>query len=151
MKRETLCILLLGISLFAAPFPCLSQDASDPETPSDGVFIHLTSGPEKVHRTLMALRMAVAMSQEGKPVYLYCDVDAVQLVVKGAPDLKHEAFPSSLQLITDLAANGVTIAVSPACLKAAGFTPEDLLPEIRIASRSDFFQFTPGRILSLSY
>jgi hypothetical protein len=44
---------------------------------------------------------------------------------------------------------GVILVVYPQCLKAAGKTPDDLTPGIRIADKKQFFAFTKGKTLAL--
>jgi len=124
---------------------------AEESAPRDGAFIHLSAGPDKPHRVLMALKMAVVMAEGKKDVLVYCDIDAVQLLVKGAPDVKHNAFDSSTALLAKLAEMKVPVRACPSCLTAAGKTPEDLLPGIKTADRDEFFSFTKGRILTLDY
>lgn len=140
--------VLLPVAMFAAQFlPLYAQEVA----PNDGAFIHLSAGPDNPHRVLMALKMAVVMAEGKKDVLVYCDIDAVKLLVKGAPDVTHNAFDSSSALLAKLVAMKVPVRACPSCLKAAGKTPEDLLPAIQIANRDEFFSFTKGRILTLDY
>ena len=139
---------LLPLAILAALLlPLHAQESA----PRDGAFIHLSTGPDNPHRVLMALKMAVVMVEGKKDVLVYCDIDAVQLVVKGAPDVKHNAFDSSAALLDKLAEMKIPVRACPSCLKAAGKTPEDLLPGIKTADRDEFFSFTKGRILTLDY
>jgi predicted peroxiredoxin len=117
----------------------------------DGVFIHISSGAENPHRTLMALKMATVMAEGGKDVLVYFDIEAVKLLVEDAPEVTHEAFPSSKEILARLDEMNILIRACPSCLKAAGKTAEDLLPGIKIADRDEFFTFTKGRILTLDY
>lgn len=117
---------------------------------NDGVFIHLSHGPEEPQRVLMALKMADIMS-ETKDVILYLDIKAVFVVLKDAEDIKFKQFPSSLELINKLKENKVPIMVCPGCLQAADKTPEDVMEGILIADKDKFFNFTEGRILTIDY
>jgi len=99
----------------------------------------------------MALKMATVMADGQKDVLVYCDIDAVKLLVKGAPEVKHNAFPSAQELLAKLAEMKVPVRACPSCLKAAGKTSDDLLPGIQLADRAEFFSFTKGRILTLDY
>lgn len=141
-------LLLLPLAFIAAQLPPLHAEES---AARDGAFIHLGAGPDKPHRVLMALKMAVVMAEGKKDVLVYCDIEAVKLLVKGAPDVKHNAFDSSADLLAKLAEMGVPVRACPSCLKAAGKTAEDLLPGIKTADREEFFSFTKGRILTLDY
>jgi len=135
--------------VFLAAF-VLSLHAAEPD-PRDGAFIHLSAGPENPHRVLMALKMATVMAEGKKDVLVYCDIEAVKLLVKDAPVVKHAAFDSSAEMLAKLARMNVPVRACPSCLEAAGKSPEDLLPGIQTADREEFFSFTKGRILTLDY
>jgi predicted peroxiredoxin len=116
----------------------------------DGVFIHISHGPEDPHRVLMALRMAEMMSED-RDVLVYFDIKAVELVLKDAPDVKFREFPTAHAQIKKLGERKVTLVACPGCLKVAGKTAADLAPGVQIADKMTFFTFTKGRILSLDY
>lgn len=116
----------------------------------DGIFIHLSHGPEDPQRVLMALNMAKMMS-ETKNVLVYIDIKGVYTVLKDAEDIAFKEFPSSHQLLDSLKSNQVKVMVCPGCLKAAGKTPEDVMEWVKIADKESFFNFTDGRIISIDY
>ena len=140
--------LLLPVAILTVVLTALH--AQEPP-PRDGAFIHLSAGPDNPHRVLMALKMAVVMAEGKKDVLVYCDIDAVKLLVNGAPDVKHNAFDSSAALLAKLAEMKIPVRACPSCLQAAGKKPEDLLPGIKTADRDEFFSFTKGRILTIDY
>ena len=117
----------------------------------EGVFVHISKGPEDPHEVLMALKMAAIMREGGKDVLVYFDIDGVNAVVKDAPDITHEAFESSRTQIGRLIGAGAVLCACPSCLKAAGKTPDDLMPGVEPASRERLFNFTPGRVLAIDY
>lgn len=53
--------------------------------------------------------------------------------------------------MAELIEMGITIFACPGCLKAAGKTPADLMPGVKVADEDAFFSFTKGRILTLDY
>lgn len=114
----------------------------------DGVFIHLAD--DDTHAILMGLKMAQIMAED-KDVLVYVDVEAIPAVLKNSRDLKKAPFDSSHTAIRKLLKKGVTIMACPGCLKAAGKTPDQLMPGIKVAEKDAFFNFTKGRILSLDY
>ena len=123
---------------------------SDIASFKDGVFIHISKGPENPHAVLMALKMASLMSTD-RDVLVYVDLKGVEAVMKDAPDLTFPSFDSSGTQIAGLLAKGVPIYVCPGCLKALNRKPEDVIPGLRIAEKEAFFSFTKGRILTLDY
>ena len=130
---------------------CVPRATEQPaEPPRDGVFIHVSSGPDAPHRVLMALKMAEVMSAD-HDVLMYFDIRGVEVLVADAPDLTLEPFPSSREQIPKLLAAGVRISACPTCLQVAGKAPTDLMPGIEVASKDAFFDFTGGRILTLDY
>jgi len=126
------------------------SDAVKTEDVRDGIFIHLSRGTEDPHRVLMAFKMAEVMSSD-KDVLMYLDIEAVHLVVKGAPDVSKEGFPSSLEQIKKLTETGVIIQACPSCLKVAGFSEGDLMEGVVLANKEKFFNFTQGKILTIDY
>jgi predicted peroxiredoxin len=116
----------------------------------EGVFIHVSHGPEDPHRVLMALAMAEKMSTD-KNVLMYFDISGIEVLLADAADLTYSHFPSSRTQIDILLERGVGIYACPGCLKAADKTPEDLMEGIQVASKEAFFGFTDGRILTLDY
>ena len=161
MKRFALSlVMLIGMSSL---FGCIvintqkesktgftTSCAGEGEHVNDGVFVHLSSGPEDPHRALMALKMATLMA-ETRDVCVYVDIKGVNLLTKDAPVLQKEPFPSSHEMIMDLVAKGVPVMACPACLKAAGLSPDNLMPGIKVADKDTFFSFTDGRILTIDY
>ncbi len=118
--------------------------------PCDGVFIHISHGPEDPHRVLMALNMAVIMAAD-RDVLVYFDIAGIAVVLADAPDITFDGFPSSHTQLTRLQELEVPIFACPGCLKAAGKTPGDLAAGIQVAEKDAFFGFTDGRILTLDY
>ncbi len=116
----------------------------------DGMFIHITESYNDPHRVLMPLKMAVMMSKD-KDVLVYMDINAVELLVKGAKDLEHKDFDSFQTYLKQLIDSNVGVYACPTCLKVAGFKPEDLMDGVQIAQKDKFFNFTKGRIITLDY
>lgn len=128
----------------------IQMEEPAPPPPKDGVFIHISSGIENPHKVLMALSMALKMSAD-KDVYVYLDINAVNIVLNNSKSLEMPKFESSKIIIDKLIEKGVKVAVCPTCLEVANKTQFDLMKGIVLANKDDFFNFTQGRILSLSY
>jgi len=145
--------VLLALSIFIA-FGCAQAvppaQPSPVEPPRDGVFIHISHGPEDAHRVLMALKMAELMAAD-RDVLVYLDIHGIEVVVADAPDIEYSHFPSSHTQISRLLELGVPLFACPGCLKAADKEPGDLADGIQVAEKDAFFNFTDGRILTLDY
>ena len=162
--RTKICFLalaILGMVLTACNAPQgLDEDAvrkiveetlaAQQAEQKDGIFIHVTAGPDDPHRVLMPLQMAALMS-ESQDVMMYFDIDAVKVVVKDAADFTYAQFPSAQTQLKKLIEKGVPLYACPGCLEAAGYTPEDVMEGVQIAEKDKFFSFTKGRILTLDY
>lgn len=158
MKQSERTLALAVLTLIGAIFlactvgPQPEADKPDAaiEPPRDGVFIHISHGPEDAHRVLMALKMAEMMAAD-RDVLVYFDIQGVQVVLNDAPDLEFAQFPGSHAQTAKLVEMGIPLYACPGCLEAAGKTPEDLRPGIQAANKDAFFDFTDGRILTLDY
>lgn len=127
-----------------------TQYVPPPPPPKDGVFVHISSGLENPHKVLMGLTMALRMADD-HDVYVYMDINAVNVVLNSSKSLEMNKFEPSKILIDKILNKGVKIAVCPTCLEVANKTQYDLMKGIKLANKEDFFNFTQGRILTLDY
>ncbi len=116
----------------------------------DGVFIHISHGPEDAHRVAMGLKMATLMAED-KDVLVYFDINGIDVVTKNAEDITMPTFPSSKEALQELMEKNIPVYACPGCMKAKGVSPEDLMPRIKVAEKEAFFNFTKGRILTIDY
>jgi predicted peroxiredoxin len=142
-------IILFLIPTFLVLISCQSTPKIT-EKPRDGVFIHISSGPEDAHKVLMPLKMAEIMVMD-KDVLIYFDIKGVYVVLNDTLNVHHDGFTSSKEQLKLLIEKGVTIMACPTCLKVTGKTPEDLMSGVVVANKDKFFSFTEGRILTLDY
>ena len=140
-------LLLLATVLIVSTLGCTTTKTRQA---ADGVFIHIKSGPEQPHAVLMAMQMASIMAEE-RDALVYFDVDGIGVITHDAPNLSMAPFGSSHEALAKLIDMGVPVFACPGCLKAAGKTPDDLMPGVRVAEKDAFFDFTDGRILTLDY
>jgi len=101
--KKNLILLIMAAMAFTA---CTNQPAGIDEATvqrivnerlaaqPEGIFIHISAGPDDPHRVLMPLQMANMMA-EGRDVMVYFDINAVEVVLKEAADLSYRQFPSS--------------------------------------------------------
>lgn len=141
------CVMLAGLLI---PMACGQVVHAEDMIPRDGVFLHISHGVDKPQRVLMALHMAELMA-ESRDVLVYFDIKGIEVVVKDAPDLTFSHFPASKMQLAKLVEMGIGVYACPGCLKAAGRTPADLMPGVKVADKNAFFSFTKGRILTLDY
>jgi len=143
--KSKVAILILACGLLLP-----AGTASAAEAPRDGVFIHISHGPEDPHRVLMALSMASKMAAD-HDVLVYFDIKGIEVVLADAADIEYAQFPAAKAQLAALLAQKIKIMACPGCLQAAGKTPADLAPGIAVADKESFFGFTQGRILTLDY
>jgi len=128
-----------------------TSQAQQTESVREGVLVHITHGTDSPHGLLMALKMAVTMAEGKEDVLVYCDIEAVKVLVTGAKAVTMEGFPSSDELLNRLKELGVQVLACPTCMKIAHIEAKDLRPGVSVAQKDLFFSFTKGRILSLDY
>lgn len=147
MKKLSFFIL---IAVFVASCNVPEQTVIENEVERDGVFIHMTYGHENPHRVLMPLQMASMMAND-KDVLIYMDIDAVKLLTKDAEDVEYMHFTPLKESLANLLEMGVTVFACPGCMKAHGIEESDLMEGIQVAQKEKFFNFTNGKIVSLTY
>ncbi len=141
---------LLATFLLSLAFTFGAADTQADASVRDGAFIHISHGIDSPHRLLMALNMARMMAAD-HDVLIYFDIEGIDAVVQDAPDVSYAHFRSLHEQLAALKEKGVILMACPGCLQAAGKTPADLAEGIQLADRKQFFSFTKGRILSLTY
>ena len=148
MKRATTYLFSILLILFFVT--SIQAQEKDKLQEKEGLFLHITTSFDNPHRLLMPLKMATLMAQD-KSVLIYMDIEAVKILVKNSKDITHPEFESAHTYINKLLEMGVEIYACPTCLKVAGYKIEELMDGIKPANKDRFFNFTNGRILSLSY
>jgi predicted peroxiredoxin len=143
-------INLLIILSFFLVLSAIQAQEKDEQQDKEGMFLHISTSYDNPHRLLMPLKMATLMAQD-KAVLIYMDIEAVKILVKNSKDITHSEFESAHTYIKKLLEMGVEIYACPTCLKVAGYKTEDLMEGIKPAYKDRFFNFTKGRIISLSY
>lgn len=117
----------------------------------DGMLVHLSHGYDEPHRVSMAFMMADIVSEQGNPVLIYLDLEAVELAAPDAPDLSFKNFGSLNARIEELLERKVTIMVCPSCLTAAGMDLAKLREGFELASSETMMSFAYGRFVTLDY
>jgi predicted peroxiredoxin len=149
--KAVYAVILVGLAVVIFSLAQGKAQSTQSVAPSrDGVIVHISHGKDDPQRALMGLNMANMMSDD-HDVVVYFDIKAVELTLKDASDLTYrEIAPSGAELRT-LREKKIPMMVCPGCLKAAGKTPDDLAPDMRIADKNTFFTFTRGRIVTFDY
>lgn len=148
--RWRFVMVLLAGSGFLAGCGCCCGPLGGEDTP-EGLFVHISQGPDDPHRVLMALAMASIMQEAGRDVLVYFDIRGIEVVLEDSEDLTYKHFGSSRTRIAQLIEGGATVCACPGCLKAADKTADDLLPGVEVADKDRFYSFTKGRILTIDY
>ncbi len=156
--KKIILVLFLSTLLFSCSKETKHTSTSGSDVKSvtsadsvrDGLFVHITECYDDPHRVLMPLKMATMMAKD-KDVIVYMDIHAVNMLVKGAEDIKFANFESAHTYIKLLIEMKVGVYACPTCLEIAGHKPEDLMEGVQTAQKDKFFNFTKGRILTLDY
>ena len=151
MKKRILALLLIpSLAASCVRVEQTPNQQSEPESKTDGAFIHISKGAEDTHDVLMALMLADKFSTSND-VLVFFDKQGIEMVIEGAPNLEMDPFDPSDEIFERLVELNVTILACPACLKVAGYEAGDLRDGVKIAEKEKFFDFTEGRILTLDY
>lgn len=126
------------------------QQAAPLPLAKDGVFIQLSSGSENPQSVLMALTLALKMADD-HDVYFFADLKGPEIFLTKTHAVEMRHFEASKVLIQKLLDKGVTFGVCQTCLELMNQTEFDLMKGIKLANKADFFRFTSGRILTLSF
>jgi predicted peroxiredoxin len=121
-----------------------------PPPPPDGVFIQLNSGLNNPQNVLMALSMALKMSQDHE-VLIFLDLQAPEIALSKTQSLEMKYFDPSKIMIQKLIDRGVKFVVCSTCLEVMNKTEFDLIKGVKISSKDDLFDFTRGRFLCFTY
>ena len=145
-------LLLLLVPLLAASCVRVEQApaVADEEKKTDGVFIHISKGADNAHEVLMGLMLADKFSTSND-VLVFFDIDGIEMVVDGAPNLEMDPFDNSDEIFRRLVDRDVTILACPACMEVSGYSSNDLRDGVRLAEKEKFLDFTEGRILTIDY
>jgi predicted peroxiredoxin len=131
----TFALMLSGILLWN------QSGFSVPAPQSQNIVVHLSHATDDLHRTSMAIDMAISLQRSGANVTLFLDVEGVRILDKNLPqDLTwgFGAKKSSLQQwLQNFVEAGGKFMVCPHCAEAAGLTPSTLNSGAKLAKNSE--------------
>mgnify|MGYP001603110764 FL=1 len=100
----------------------------------------------------VAFTIACGAITSGMKVYAFLTSASVDLVRRRGADLTHVPPMDPLKtLITDFIARGGTVWACPPCVKARGYTQEDLIDGVTIAGASAMLDRLKAGAASLSF
>ena len=100
----------------------------------------------------VAFTIACGAITSGMKVYAFLTSASVDLVRRRGTDLTHVPPMDPLKtLITDFIARGGTVWACPPCVKARGYTQEDLIDGVTIAGASAMLDRLKAGAASLSF
>ncbi len=116
--------------------PQQSQPAQQTPSPDrDKILITMRGGTDDLHGSVMALKLAKALLDEGAEVTLFVNLEAVRLVDERQPDdLRWGSEVTTIgELYRTVVAAGGKVLVCPHCAKAAGLERDQLRTGAKIA------------------
>jgi len=114
--RSWLVVILAAFSLSAF------AGANDP------LFISLTSS--EPHRVTMAFNFGKHHNENGHPLSIFLSDQGVFVGVKSGAD----KYADQQKMLQEIIAKGGNVIMCPLCLKHYGFSPNDVLPGIKMGS-----------------
>ncbi|HEY8048733.1 MAG TPA: DsrE family protein [Ramlibacter sp.] len=120
-------------------------------SPSRDLVILCTRGTDH-ELSSVALTIACGGITSGLKVYLFLTSSAVDVVRKRALDLTHVPPLDPLKkLLDDFMARGGTVWACPPCVKARGYTQEDLVEGVVIQGASAMHELIKSGAATLSF
>ncbi len=96
--------------------------------PNDPLFISLTSC--EPHRVTMAFNFGKHHNENGHPLSIFLSDQGVFVGVKSGAD----KYADQQKMLQEIIAKGGNVIMCPLCLKHYGFSPNDVLPGIKMGS-----------------
>lgn len=117
---------------------------SDIPTPRDKYLINCTHGRDDVERATIAFVLAVTASKSAEAA-VFVTSDAAEICVRGgAEGLVAEGYEPLADLLDAYLSNGGRLWLCPACARAKGITPDDLIDGAEIAGAPRTMAFLAG-------
>ena len=153
MRKSTRkCCVVLGMSIVLVLLGLAVIQPVKGEPVKDGALFHISAGSNNPDRVVIPLRVAAIMT-ENKEVFLYFDIEGIEVVLKET-DIEFSE-TSSLTLLKKLIDQGVPVYGCRVSLNAIGKTEEDLIEGVKLASKATFqetlYNFAKGNILIFDY
>jgi len=126
MRRLLFAVVALALLVPAgAPAPATAQD--EPA----GLFVNLTSAD--AWRAGMALAFARNVQNQGHPVTVFLNIDAVRIASTEIPSPANAATGETLQdMLAQIVENDGAVIVCPMCMDLAGITEAELIDGARV-------------------
>lgn len=105
------------------------------ETPKQKgpLFVNLTS--DDIWRANTALRFSESALQQGHPVTIFLNTEAVRIAATAIPQHRNALNEKTNQeMLSTLIAKGATVLVCPPCLKQVGVDPKSIVPGSRLGN-----------------
>lgn len=109
---------------------------------SNKAVISLTTGMEDPEKVMIALLVAVAAAEQGRPTLMFLSKEAVRLSQPGiAVGTACDGCPSLAELVARYAAAGGTYLVCPICFNAKALDPEQLIEHAELGGTVPMWQW----------
>lgn len=133
MGRVVLAVAFVGIVSFLGACAAEQKAGGCRGCASSGsiVLLNVTSGFEDARSVTMALQLAGHALDDGRQAVLFFNVRGVKVPTAD--------YPADLSLLADLMRRGAEVHVCPACMKAHGVEPGDLIKGAQVTDRQKLF------------
>jgi predicted peroxiredoxin len=116
------------------------------------VVVNLSTGLEDPERVMIALLVAGAAAEAGKPVTMFLTKEAVRLAVDGvAVGVACEGCPPIDRLLEQYAGNGGRLLVCPICVNARKLEQAQLVANAEIGGATPLWQWIGDGATVFSY
>ena len=117
----------------------------------EGVVIHLTKGPNNPDIVIIAMNLAIVMSEK-QNVIVYLDCDGVKSFFSDSPDMNYGYYQSTLVAVRNLSVmDNVKILASKTSLRAASKSAENLIKGITAINDEELADLIKGNFFTIDY
>ncbi len=128
--------ILIGAT---APLPALAQaqpadtQTAQTQAAAEPLFVNLTS--DDVWRAAMALSFARNAQNQGHPVTVFLNVEAVRLASTAIPQIADSVSGKTApDMLAEIMTNGGTVLICQMCMAHAGVRPETLIDGVQLGT-----------------
>jgi predicted peroxiredoxin len=119
---------------------------------NEKVLINLATGLEDAERVTVALLVATAALNSGKPVAVWLTKEAVRLALPGyAEGVACEGCPPLAKLLEQFATGGGELLPCPICFKARKLSEDGLAANARLVGATPLWEWIGGGATVFSY
>jgi copper chaperone CopZ/predicted peroxiredoxin len=116
------------------------------------ILVNITRGRNELHAVSMALGLAQSAIKDGRPAFVFLNVEAAAFAAKDlGDDIKFADFPPIKKMIADFVAMGGRVLVCGHCAHVVKMEQRDMIGGAKVLAQGELFAAMPPDIVVFSY